>query len=944
MHWDFHRRSVGELIVRFQNDTGVTRVLYNSGGYLTGPARGADLPELARSFVSSNATLLGLTSGDVVEYLISDDVATEVSGARRIYMQQMHEGLPVYNALMQVNFNRDGRIISVNNTYLANLKTSINASSAGIDAQDAVTRAMRDAGISGGVIQVSRPTGPQQATILRRNSLGAEQEQDDIIAQLVLLPIRRDMARLVWNFQLPTDDSMHHYDYNVDAVSGQIWTRFDWVVNDSYQVYPVPVESPIHTSPAPPADGRQTVGNPNPGISPLGWHDTGSTQYTITRGNNVHAYEDQSSSGSGSSPDCGPNRDCIFPVDFTQDPTTYTDAAIANLFYWNNIIHDVAYNYGFDEAGGNFQVNNFGNGGAGNDDVRAEGQDGGGTNNANFFTPADGSRPRMQMFLWTTTNPRRDGDFDNGIIVHEYGHGISIRLVGGPSNVSCLNNTQQPGEGLSDWWSLFFTGEVGDSGTDTRGVGAYALGQAPDGPGIRTQPYSTDPAVNNHTYESIRNAAVPHGVGEVWGQVAWEAYWALVDIYGFDANLYDAMGGAGNQRMMLYVMEGLKNTVCSPTFADVRDGIIQAATDNYGGADVCTLWSVFAAFGLGVDANDASSSSRNVTNGFAVPAACQCSPQPIADAGPDSTICLGDSVTLGTPAQPGNTYSWSPGGQTTAQITVSPSSNTTYTVTATTSCGSSNDSVNVVVDDGSGGGLSDDFEGDTSGWTTSGLWHLVNNTSCAPAGGSATHAFYYGQDSSCDYNTGAATSGDLTSPSIGGINSSSTLSFNYYRVVESFNGDFDRTTVDIVTSSGSTTVFSLNSSNASTAAWTSSGNIDLSSFAGQTIQVRFRFDSGDGVANNFTGWLIDDVVVSAQSNCNPGNTPPTANISAPADGTSVASGTSISFAGSANDTEDGNISGSLSWTSSIDGNIGSGASFNATLSDGTHTITASGNR
>src|SRR5690606_13414908 len=90
-----------------------------------------------------------------------------------------------------------------------------------------------------------------------------------------------------------------------------------------------------------------------------------------------------------------------FPIDFEQQPVTYQDAAITNLFYWNNIIHDVLYQYGFAEVSCNFQVNNFGNGGAGNDPVRAEAQDGSGTNNANLATPPDGQQPRMQMFEWT---------------------------------------------------------------------------------------------------------------------------------------------------------------------------------------------------------------------------------------------------------------------------------------------------------------------------------------------------------------------------------------------------------------------------------------------------------------------------------------------------------------------------------------------------------------
>ncbi|MBK9017885.1 MAG: M36 family metallopeptidase [Saprospiraceae bacterium] len=121
----------------------------------------------------------------------------------------------------------------------------------------------------------------------------------------------------------------------------------------------------------------------------------------------------------------------IFPIDLTQAPSTYRPAAVTNLFYWNNHIHDFAHAYGFDEANGNFQVNNYGNGGAGNDDVRAEAQDGSGTNNANFSTPPDGQRPRMQMYIGTNPNPDVDGDLDNGVIAHEYGHGISNRFTGG---------------------------------------------------------------------------------------------------------------------------------------------------------------------------------------------------------------------------------------------------------------------------------------------------------------------------------------------------------------------------------------------------------------------------------------------------------------------------------------------------------------------------------
>lgn len=73
---------------------------------------------------------------------------------------------------------------------------------------------------------------------------------------------------------------------------------------------------------------------------------------------------------------------------------------------------------------------------------------------------------------------------------------------------------------------------------------------------------------------------------------------------------------------------------------------------------------------------------------------------PVVNAGPDTYICLNGpaAAVLGTPALPGYTYLWQPGNQTTAQITVAPTTTTTYklTVTAPNGC-SASDEVTVTV-------------------------------------------------------------------------------------------------------------------------------------------------------------------------------------------------------------------------------------------------------
>ena len=804
--------AVPDLDLSRDDAFGTTRSLSSLTTYLTAARPGVDAMKVALDFVGDAGTqgLLGLTPGDLADYEVTDVVPTRVTGATHVYLRQTYLGIPVYNGQLHVNVNRDGRILSVNNLFVPDLAQSITAGAPALTLGAAVRGAARHLGVKMDAEPRALP-GPagarQEATVD-----GAGLSLSPIEGALVWLPVRAGEVRLGWNFQIETTDRQHHYDLVVDATDGLVWTRFDWVASDQYRVYNQPNESPNHATPVPPADGRTLQVNPaNGNASPFGWHDTnGATgaEFNTTVGNNAEAYTDVDANNTpdaGSSPSGGTTRNFDFALSLAQAPSAYRPAAVTNLFYWNNIIHDVQYQYGFDEPGGNFQVNNYGNGGAGNDSVRAEAQDGSGTNNANFGTPPDGSRPRMQMYVWTAPTPDKDGDLDASIVVHEYGHGISNRLVGGPSNVSCLGNTQQAGEGLSDWWALAYTAKAGDTGPQGRGIGTYALNQPTTGVGIRQQRYSTDPAVNTWTYASVSGAAVPHGVGSRWAQGAWEVYWALVNQHGFSANLYDANGNAGNQRMMLYVNEGLKNTICSPAFTDIRNGIIQAAVDNHGGEDVCRMWTAFAAFGLGSNAVSGGPNSTSPTNGFAVPASCQ---------GGGGTTVYSDNFETNTGwATPGGdtatTGQWARGNPET-----------------TTSSGTKQ-----------------------QGTTPSGVNALVTG----PLAGASAGVN--------DIDGGVTT---IQSPAITLPTGTLNLTFSFYLAhgTNATNADFFRAFV--VNAAGTATqVFQeLGAADDDDAAYVTVAPIDLNAFAGQTI--RLRFQAADAATASLVEAAVDDVTITRQ--------------------------------------------------------------------------------
>ncbi len=616
--------------------------------------------QTAFTLVQQNASLLGVSPADLLNTRISDAYFDKLSGSTLVYLQQTYQDIDVYNAIQTLAFKND-KIISVAGKALKNLAQRANIKNAVplVAAPTAVKSASQHLVLS----------APQSFTALRETPDKKETEfgslgisKQNIKAKLLWVPIANsEQMKLCWQVQIQPVNTQDYWLVKVDATNGTVIGKDNLTVNDnwnkpngniagyfqqnkldnktantmsvtdvttaSYLVVPYPAEAPSFPGGTPSVQIDPWLlapaGSP---ATTLKWNDDGTNVYEYSKGNNVLAQEDHDGNdGNGKralSSTAAPSLTFNYAPNFTKKPTDSLNQgfALTNLFYWNNIMHDISYLYGFDEVSGNFQANNLGRGGEENDYVLADGQDGGGSDNANFGTPPDGQNPRMQMYLFTSANPKLDGDLDAGVMCHEYTHGISNRLTGGPSNVTCLQNVEQMGEGWSDYVALmtttnWATAQISD-GVNPRPLGTYVENQSTNGSGIRNYPYSTDINVDPWTYDQLATLPFysfiggpdPHAVGEIWCTTLWDLTWELIQMDGINPNLYDVNATGGNSVALKLVLEGMKLQACSPGFVDGRDGILKADTLLYGGKYSCLIWKVFARRGIGEFASQGSSS------------------------------------------------------------------------------------------------------------------------------------------------------------------------------------------------------------------------------------------------------------------------------------------------------------------------------------------------
>lgn len=636
-------------------------------GRMLSPPSSVGARKVIEQFLRENAGLFQHDASQLSSAKITREDVTAHNGLVTLVWQQQVAGIPVFETVLKANVSRNGELVMISDVFLpkADEATGLAApqreqhvSNPPLTVERAIIAMAEGLGerLKEDQIKVmSAPSGTEQKQTLKAPF------HTDVNAWLTWVPMSAGELRLAWDITSMSQRRSTMYRTLVDATDGQLLLRrslTESISNATYRVFADPTSKKPLDSPAPMSPGLSTPGSTqgtaasrslvtidalNTTASPNGWINDGGNE---TQGNNTDVYLDLNGDNApdGTRTTGSPSRTFDFTLDLATSPVNSQDAIATQLFYLNNWMHDRLYSLGFTETSGNFQTSNFSRGGSGGDAVKAEVQDGFNlgtptTNNANFSTPPDGIAGRMQMYVFNGPAPDRDASLDAEMVLHEYTHGLSNRLVGGGTSISSAQSAGM-GEGWSDFYSLALLSDPADDAHACFGWSSYLAYQAAGAAfdqnyffGLRRYPYSTDMSKNPLTFKDIDTAqasahtGVPksslagyvisntasevHNVGEVWCVTLWD----------MRANLIDKLGAAaGNDMALQLVTDGMKLSVPNPTFLQARDAIIQADAVNNSGAHYTELWAAFAKRGMGVNATSpASTTTSGVVENYLTP-------------------------------------------------------------------------------------------------------------------------------------------------------------------------------------------------------------------------------------------------------------------------------------------------------------------------------------
>ena len=586
-------------------------------------ASGAPARGVAQSYLQATAASYGLTPGDLAGAYVAKEYRTEHNGVTHFVYKQQFQGLDVYGAEWVVNVDRDGRVINAGGTLYSAPGSGVLPPDA-LSARAALRSALRAirGRDPGSYVQIEN----EPSASPRSKRFAAAGFTDPVEGEAVWYPVN-GILRPGWLFYIVDDNGVDSYATVIDDATGRMMSRQNLTLYQSEPrglVFERESPQPSATPGTGGSDVRPYVERSlqsfagDPQASPKGWV-TGDQ----TAGNNVIASENPRGTTflTPMIPTTAPAGDFSFPLTLgpgAPNPLGFADAANTNLFYWANRAHDLFYQIGFDESAGNYQQDNFARGGVGGDPMIAFSHFGASadslaTINNSFYTSRrageDGQAGSINMYIGGSKGVFTDGSYDAEVIVHEYTHGVSTRLVrqlGGIQGGAM-------GEAWSDFYSLEFTLPEASPADGAYPEGEYLLQWF--GTGIRTRPYSTSMDVNPLTYSALGavvSAPEVHADGEIWMEALWE----------MRANLISQFAGKeGRRRARLLVLDGMKLSPPAPTMVDMRDAILLADRVDFNGASQGQIWAAFAKRGLGVLAQSTSASSIHISASYDMPSA-----------------------------------------------------------------------------------------------------------------------------------------------------------------------------------------------------------------------------------------------------------------------------------------------------------------------------------
>lgn len=645
-------------------------------------------PEALKGFLRENSDLIGAQQTAVGRMKVVADYQNPDGNLSFVELKQEINDVPVFQGAVKAGFAKNGEMIRV----VSNFAPGLDATNISKDFGDPAVAVS----VAAGNVDESEPAELAMSgsyTVEGTKFIFGDGDSAPT-AEKVYFPTEAGVAVPAWQVMIWTP--INAYYMTVDANTRTVLWRKNMTEYQTqpatYSVYTKPgaflniANNPFPFSPGPTSpNGLQgtaitrtsvtRIGNEAPyQFNQLGWITDGTTK---TDGNNVQAGLDRDGTDGidANTEATSATRDFTFNYS-PFDPNTglgdsplgaeFQKGVITQMFYITNLFHDETYRLGFTEAARNYQGVNFTGQGVAGDRIRAEAQDSSSTNNASFTSNADGVRGKMQMYLFTSTNPNIDGGIDGDVVVHELTHGLSNRLHGNSSGL--VNDMSRGmGEGWSDFFAMSMLSHPNDPVDGIYTMGAYATSRFVQSPSISPNNYygirrfptailsSVGPNGKPHnpmTFADIDQTQLDlsdgafsprfnntpdqvHNVGEIWCNMLWEVRARMITRLGWEV---------GNRRMLQFVVDGMKLSPLSPTFVDSRDAIIAAAVASGTPADVADIWAGFSARGLGANASvqnpggvsTGGTGTARVTQSFALPNLTQTDVIQISDASGDN--------------------------------------------------------------------------------------------------------------------------------------------------------------------------------------------------------------------------------------------------------------------------------------------------------------------